>query len=262
MASSSTRATPSGVPVALLHLWRIVLLCTALTHEREHPALAILVLIPVNHLLFTLTANLERSGPPATVVQRPAPSASWSFYAVVDVVLYLFATWALVRLYGSFEALRSDVGTFSRTWEWWALVGALTALTILYRPLAAHLGRLIGATGLEDMRLWIALASAIGVWIWCDAVFAAVYQRLALVCDAAACEGGTPFSQPLTSFAHALYFSTITLSTTGYGDVVPVSGVARAIVSVEIVLGFGLLGFLLSRVAGFAPAASAPKDSA
>jgi hypothetical protein len=33
-------------------------------------------------------------------------------------------------------------------------------------------------------------------------------------------------------------------------------------VSVEIVLGFGLLGFLLSRVASFAPPSSTPKSSA
>lgn len=273
MATSEARTARSGVPVALLHLWRIVLLCATLTHERAHPALAILVLVPLNHLLFTLTARLDRSELPtvvhATNMSSSAPgttrSRDWSLHAAVVVALYLLATWALIRLSGSFEALLADVQTFSRTWEWWALVGTLTALTVLYRPLAAHLGHLIGATGLEDVRLWTALGSAIAVWIWCDGVFAAVYQRLSLVCDEGVvrlCEGGRPFSQSLTNFVDALYFSTITLSTTGYGDVVPVSGVARAIVSVEIVLGFGLLGFLLSRVASFAPPSSTSKGSA
>jgi len=263
MASSSRRAFLADPPVALLHLWRILLLCATLTHEREHPALAILVLVPLNHVLFTLTAGLERSKASAAASRLPR-RRDWSVHGAFVVAVYMLATWALIRLYGSFEALRGDVQTLSRTWEWWALVGTLTTLTILYRPLAAYLGHLIGATGLEDARLWIALASAIGVWIWCDAVFAAVYQRLALVCDAGArlCEGRDPFSQPLISFVDALYFSTITLSTTGYGDVVPVSGVARVVVSVEIVLGFGLLGFLLSRVASFAPPASSPKNSA
>jgi len=50
----------------------------------------------------------------------------------------------------------------------------------------------------------------------------------------------------------AAYFSTITLSTAGYGDIVPVSDLAKVLVSIEIIVGFGLLGFLLSRVAGFA----------
>jgi hypothetical protein len=95
-------------------------------------------------------------------------------------------------------------------------------------------------------------------------VFAALYQQLSLLCDVPAaplCQGARPFSQSLARFTDAAYFSTITLSTSGYGDIVPISDVARAIVSVEIILGFGLLGFLLSRVAGFAPPSKPVEDA-
>jgi hypothetical protein len=179
---------------------------------------------------------------------------AWRARAGVAAGLHLLASIGLIQWYGSFDALRADVAAFSRTWEWWALVLTLIALNVLYRPLARALGRLVYATGLLDARLWWALFLAIVVWIWCDAVFAAVYQRLSLYCSGSTvpwCEGGQVFSQSLARFVDAAYFSTITLSTTGYGDIVPVSGVARVLVAVEIIVGFGLLGFLLSRVAGY-----------
>jgi hypothetical protein len=90
--------------------------------------------------------------------------------------------------------------------------------------------------------------------VWCDGVFAALYQQLSLLCETSGgslCQGERTFSQSLVRFVDAAYFSTITLSTAGYGDIVPVSDLAKVLVSVEIIVGFGLLGFLLSRVAGF-----------
>ena len=173
--------------------------------------------------------------------------------------LHLAASIGLILWYGSWDALLADVRVFSRTWEWWGLVVTLVALNVLYRPLVRSLHHLVGAAGLLDSRLWSALFLAIAVWLWCDGVFAALYQQLSLYCESSAaewCEGGQVFSQSLTSFVDAAYFSTITLSTTGYGDIVPVADVTRALVAIEIVIGFGLLGFLLSRVAGYvAPAA-------
>ena len=44
-------------------------------------------------------------------------------------------------------------------------------------------------------------------------------------------------------FAESLYFSIVTLSTVGYGDVVPLSYAVRAVVAVQIVLGIILLLF-------------------
>ena len=44
--------------LALLHVWRVILLCAAITHERAHPALALLMLVPLNHLLYNLTASV------------------------------------------------------------------------------------------------------------------------------------------------------------------------------------------------------------
>src|SRR5262245_20219979 len=265
MALALSRGSLPTALVRLLHVWRVGLLCAALTHERQHPALALLILVPLNHLLFNLTASLDPSAA-AQSAQRnllrrpPVHTPSRPIHAGIVVGVYVLASGVVLWLYGSLAALRADIYTFSKTWEWWAMVAVLTALTVLYRPLIRELRHLFGATGLRDARLWTALGLAISVWVWCDGVFAALYQKLSVLCTDSAmrlCQGQRPFSQSLARFADAAYFSTITLSTTGYGDIAPVSDVARAIVSVEIIIGYGLLGFLLSRVAGLGSTSSA-----
>src|SRR5215213_2723857 len=99
----------------LLHVCRVAVLCAAITHEREHPALAILILVPLNHLLFNLTASLD----PAAIGPT---TRSWVRRVARVLAVYLLTTIVLVWWYGSFGALRADVMAFSATWEWWALV--------------------------------------------------------------------------------------------------------------------------------------------
>src|SRR3954454_17272108 len=246
-----SQATTRAITPRLLHLWRGGMLCATIKHEREHPALAILILVPLNHLLFNLTASLD---PPTARPANRSDPQPWGMRAARVLAVYVLATSALVLWYGSFRALTTDLRAFSATWEWWLLIFTMVVLTVLYRPLMAALRHLVGVTGLKDARLWSALGLAVAVWVWCDGVFAAVYQQLALLCAGAGgplCQGEGTFSQSLVRFVDAAYFSTITLSTAGYGDIVPVSDLAKVLVSIEIIMGFGLLGFLLSRVAGF-----------
>jgi voltage-gated potassium channel len=54
------------------------------------------------------------------------------------------------------------------------------------------------------------------------------------------------------SFADALHFSIATLSTVGYGDIVPVSSIARSIAAVEVVFGIMLLLFGVSELIEYA----------
>jgi len=51
------------------------------------------------------------------------------------------------------------------------------------------------------------------------------------------------------SFARLLYFSAITQSTLGYGDIVPISDVARFWVSIQSVAGIILIGLFLNNIA-------------
>jgi hypothetical protein len=163
--------------VRSLHAWRIALLCIAITHQRSHLALAILIVVPLNHILFNLTASLDpRAGESSTSrkflrrVLGHTPSEPINDGIVIG--LYLLATAVLVWMYGSLVALWADVRAFAATWEWWVMFGLLIALTILYRPVGRAIRELLRAAGLKDRGMWAALGLAVCLWIWCDAVFA------------------------------------------------------------------------------------------
>jgi len=53
----------------------------------------------------------------------------------------------------------------------------------------------------------------------------------------------------------AVYFSTVTAATVGYGDITPISPLAKSLVMAEIINGIlllvGFVSFLVSRIAGF-----------
>lgn len=80
-------------------------------------------------------------------------------------------------------------------------------------------------------------------------VFAAVYK---LIDDHAA---GAHFrilgDDRAISFSEALYFSIVTLSTVGYGDVLPVSDAVRVVASIQVVFGLTLLLVGLSEIMSY-----------
>ncbi len=57
--------------------------------------------------------------------------------------------------------------------------------------------------------------------------------------------GGAPRA---LSFSESIYFSIISISTVGYGDIVPHSSTARLLASIEVVCGFMLLLFGVSEL--------------
>lgn len=58
-------------------------------------------------------------------------------------------------------------------------------------------------------------------------------------------------ARPL-SFPEALHFSVVTLSTVGYGDIVPISALARTMAAIEVMLGTLLLLFGVSEILAYA----------
>jgi hypothetical protein len=64
--------------------------------------------------------------------------------------------------------------------------------------------------------------------------------------------GGARLGEP-KEFVHLLYFSFTTLTTTGYGDITPVSDEARSLVIIEEFIGVFFVGVLIARLAGLYP---------
>ena len=66
------------------------------------------------------------------------------------------------------------------------------------------------------------------------AIFAGLYETVAV-----------DFGDHPTAIS-SIYYSVVTLTTLGYGDVVPVSTAAQIVAMIEVVLGYVMLGGLLS----------------
>lgn len=62
-------------------------------------------------------------------------------------------------------------------------------------------------------------------------------------------------------FVDSLYFSIITLSTVGYGDIVPATPVIQALVAIQIVVGVLLLLFGFNEILGYARTHKDPPDA-
>ena len=76
--------------------------------------------------------------------------------------------------------------------------------------------------------------------------FAVIY---ALIFDRDAHAFNLPASTPGLDLGGAIYFSVITITTTGYGDISPASGLARAAVCWEVLVGLMYQIFVFSLVA-------------
>ena len=76
--------------------------------------------------------------------------------------------------------------------------------------------------------------------------FAVIY---ALIFDRDAHAFNLPASTPGLGLGGAIYFSVITITTTGYGDISPASGLARAAVCWEVIVGLMYQVFVFSLVA-------------
>lgn len=84
------------------------------------------------------------------------------------------------------------------------------------------------------------------LWVEIVALFGAFYWALAWLPQPALIQNGTPLATDVRGFAAALYFSAVTATSVGYGDIVPL-GVARAFAILEGASGLVLFGCVISK---------------
>jgi voltage-gated potassium channel len=116
----------------------------------------------------------------------------------------------------------------------WATVGWLLGGLVVIALLAAWQVRSVLRSPLPTLRALETLAFTVPVFL---VLFASVYVLL---------DAGRPgqFNEPL-SRTDALYFVVVVFSTVGFGDITPVSEVARVLTMLQIVCDLLLLGVLL-----------------
>lgn len=167
------------------------------------------------------------------VAHEPAAAGPWVFPSRRTVtralVRPLLSMCAVLLLY---YLLPLDRGFSWRTVGW--LLGGLALLGIL----AAWQVRSVMHSSRPALRAVDTLAFTVPVFL---VLFASVY----VVLDATR---PGQFSEPL-SRTDALYFVVVVFSTVGFGDITPVSEVARALTTVQIVTDLLILGMVFRAMA-------------
>jgi hypothetical protein len=138
------------------------------------------------------------------------------------------------------------------------LVGSMAAITATTVWLAPDIACLLDETG-ALFRLFLArmlarivpIFSFLIVFLFIGSLFATIYALLGHhSVTAAFAVDGTPTRLNL---ADTIYFSFVTLSTIGYGDITAIDAIARILVIAEIIFGVVLLLFAFAEIAAYDP---------
>jgi hypothetical protein len=156
-------------------------------------------------------------------------SGSWSAIAGILVAITLVVVATVLRLR---HPSVTDIFLDAAAW----LIAGLTLTAVVARAVFAsgkvNFHRVIGA---------VLLYLNIGV------VFAALFTFVAIV-EPNAFAGLGPLRDDLTVAANLIYFSFVTLSSVGYGDIAPLHPLARGLANVEAIIGQLYPATLLARL--------------
>jgi len=158
-----------------------------------------------------------------------APLRRWSRLVGLVVVLYTIAG-LMVDLsvphllpYSTFTAAIGESAKAGAFAIWFYLIWRVfNTIKGIYGPESIHY--------LERTPIWRILLEVTTAYSLAILCFSVVYVYLGR-------RDATAFSETL-KFGNAIYFSVVTMTTTGYGDIAPKSGLARALVCVQILFGF------------------------
>ncbi|MCP3012479.1 potassium channel family protein [Nocardiopsis dassonvillei] len=147
---------------------------------------------------------------------------------LIAVVWVVFAVDYAVRLY-----LSPDRWTFVRE----NLLDLLIVVLPVLRPL--HLVRLLTVVSLLHRHMSVSLRGHVLLYTAGITVVMLVMASVSVL----RAEQGAPDAN-ITTLADAFWWSLVTVSTVGYGDLYPVTGTGRLIAAFLFVMGIGLLGVI------------------
>jgi voltage-gated potassium channel len=156
---------------------------------------------------------------------------------------------------GALSCLVPDAG-FSRLWIDLALLAASGTIAVIVFAVSRDVAAFLHDTGLlfdEFFRRIAALAVPAFAFLTFYSLLVILFATVYSVLDHAM--GGGDFRIDGTiraiTFAESLYFSLMTLSTVGYGDIAPLTGAIRLVAAAEIISGILLLLFGFNEIFSF-----------
>jgi voltage-gated potassium channel len=116
----------------------------------------------------------------------------------------------------------------------------LTAVVLAFLSVMALQARLVVSASVPQVRAVEAVVESVVAFLL---LFALLYLSLSTT-------DPLSFSEPLDR-ADALYFTSSTFATVGFGDIVPLTQLARSLVAIQMFAGLGVL-FMIAKVTFFA----------
>ena len=186
----------------------------------------------------------------------PAENFGRAVFQITMSVVLIAALWAVSRHRGVLVAgLSLAAPTFLLAWvqhfverRWLtALYFVLSALFLGFTAVVLLRQTLGGAAVTSDT-----IAGAICFYLLLGVIWALIYALIELAHPGSFLDGG----RPVGSAGHhslvpeLLYLSLVTLSTVGYGDVLPVTQQARMLAALEGIIGPLYLAVLIARLVG------------
>lgn len=201
-------------------------------------------------LLATIVVML---GIPAIITRTdgPIPSLELVSTAVLVAALFSLGRGVRLRLAGIGLALPALLanwlawGMKSRTLD---IVGDVLACVFFSLVTVAIFSSL-----LRSRRITLdTILGGICVYLLIGVVFMEAYSGLEKLAPGSLLEGGRPIAHAveLARLPQLTYFSFVTLSTLGYGDIVPSSAAARRLAAAEAVLGQVYIAVFIARLVG------------
>jgi len=186
-----------------------------------------------------VSALLPMVGAASDVQLRPATIAigvaTWLVF-VVDLVVHMWLQPGYLRTRSGVF----DLAIVVLTAPWYLVLGSTGSWVTL-----ARLARLVRI-------LWVAVARGRRVRRLAERLGTVGLYAGALVVGCALVEKWTePPSAGFTTYGDAFWWAVVTLTTVGYGDIVPVGGVGRVVAAILMLGGVAFLGTLAAALASF-----------
>lgn len=177
---------------------------------------------------------------------------SWSLDVAFALFLlvgvsFVFEPRPLVRLFLVLVVVTVVVRLAGIAWPTRPLL-AFDAVAVM--ATSAAFGALLIARVLRDGRINIhRILAACGTFLLLGLAFAQAYKLLALFVPEAFAMGGVPVDEATMHYRFT-YFSFVTLTSTGYGDITPIHPYSRSLAAFEAITGQLYLAVLIARLVG------------